>query len=176
MRSPSTRSTPSPKRVAPPSSRLDSPAVSRRPMSHACWCCGRIFSASMSRCDATTGPDQGLDVDALAMVRALIPADARVRGSGVAHTDETDHIFVHDFVAASFDRRLPGRARRAPACAVQRRCRRAPPGRTADRHARRVLLRHHHRNHPRAGGAGPTSPSWRRWPKSSPHPCSPIPS
>jgi FolB domain-containing protein len=45
-------------------------------------------------------PDHGLDAKAVATMRALIPHDARVRGSGgLVHTDETDHIFVHDFVA-----------------------------------------------------------------------------
>ncbi|WP_158807093.1 dihydroneopterin aldolase [Beijerinckia sp. L45] len=45
-------------------------------------------------------PDHALDAKAVATIRALIPHDARVRGSGgLIHTDETDHIFVHDFVA-----------------------------------------------------------------------------
>ena len=45
-------------------------------------------------------PANSLDAKALATMRALIPHDARVRGSGgLVHTDETDHIFVHDFVA-----------------------------------------------------------------------------
>lgn len=42
--------------------------------------------------------DRGLDAKAVAMIRALIPQDARVRGVG-GLTDETDHIFVHDFIA-----------------------------------------------------------------------------
>ena len=49
--------------------------------------------------------DQGLDAKAVETMRALIPHDHGGRGAdgspptGSAHADQTDHIFVHDFVA-----------------------------------------------------------------------------
>ena len=44
--------------------------------------------------------DFGLDPRAVDTMRALIPHDHGIRGPGaIVHTDETDHIFVHDFVA-----------------------------------------------------------------------------
>ena len=44
--------------------------------------------------------DRGVDIQAVAALRALLPLDSVApHATTVAHRDETDHIFVHDFVA-----------------------------------------------------------------------------